>query len=317
MNLDLGILWIEDSFSNQEEAELRRRVQEAGFIARIDTIPNGTDIDARAREHQLFHRYDVILLDYRLQDENGDELAPRVRELFPSVTILFYSGSMNDASLRQLIADKRVEGVYCSERSSFIRRAGELIDQTAQSLNRLSGMRGLAMRVVAECDDIMKDAVLSMNARHAECASRVGNLDEDVLNHLDEAKGKYETARQAGLEERLATRAIDSAKLFNHFRRLTKVAVGAAADFGLDHERIERLRELRETTKSYPQEVLDRRNVLGHVMEVQGEQGWVLQGSSEISTGDFADIRRVFALYIDALREMADLLTTIDRQESA
>jgi hypothetical protein len=52
-------------------------------------------------------------------------------------------------------------------------------------------------------------------------------------------------------------------------------------------------------------------------MEVQGEQGWVLQGSSEISTGDFADIRRVFALYIDALREMADLLTTIDRQESA
>lgn len=317
MNLDLGILWIEDSFSEQEEAELTRRVQEAGFIARIDAIPNGTTIDAHAREHQLFHRYDIILLDYRLKDEKGDDLAPRVRELFPSVTILFYSGSAADAELRRLIAEKNVEGVYCSGRDGFIRRAGELIDQTAQALNRLSGMRGLAMRVVAECDDIMKGAVLSMNARHADCASKMSDLDEDVLKQLEEAKGKYGAAQQAGLEERLATRAVDSAKLFMHFRRLTKVAAGAGAAFGLDDQRVERLRELRKATASYDPKVLGRRNVLGHVMEVQGDKGWVLQGSNEISIDDFADIRRDFALHIDALREMTYLVTTLDRQETS
>ena len=317
MNLDLGILWIEDSFEVQEEAELRRRAQEAGFIARIDTIPNGADIEARAREHQLFHRYDFILLDYRLKNENGDDLAPKVRELFPSVTILFYSGSADDAELRRLIAEKKVEGVYCIARTGFIRRAGELIDQTAQSLNRLSGMRGLAMRVVAECDDIMKGAVLSMNARNVDCASKVSDLDEDVLKQLNDFQGRYGAAQQAGLEERLATRAIDSAKIFMHFRRLTKVAVGAGTAFGLDEQGVERLRELRKVTAGYDPKVLRRRNVLGHVMEVQGDKGWVLQGSSEINIDDFAEIRRDFALHIDALREMADLVQTLDRQESA
>lgn len=317
MNLDLGILWIEDSFSDQEEAELRRRVQEAGFIARIDTIPNGAEIDARAKDHKLFHRYDIILLDYRLKDEKGDDLAPKVRELFPSITILFYSGSVADVELRRLIAEKEVEGVYCSARDGFIRRAGELIDQTAQTLNRLSGMRGLAMRVVAECDDIMKGAALSMNARHTDCASKVRDLDDDVLKQLDEAKGKYAAAQEAGLEERLATRAVDSAKIFMHFRRLTKVAAAAGDAFGLDAQSVERLRELRKTTASYDPKVLGRRNILGHVMEVPSEKGWVLEGSNEISIDDFADIRRDFALHIDALREMAYLVTTLDRQKSA
>lgn len=194
--------------------------------------------------------------------------------------------------------------------------AGELIDQTAQSLNRLSGMRGLAMRVVAECDDIMKGAVLSMNSRHADCAGKLNDLDEDVLKQLEDAKGKYAAAQQVGLDERLATRAVDSAKLFMHFRRLTRVAAAAGTAFGLNDQRVERLRELRKATASYDPKVLGRRNVLGHVMEVQGDKGWVLRGSNEISVDDFADIRRDFALHIDALREMAFLVTTLD-QESA
>ncbi|TWA97888.1 hypothetical protein FBZ86_1721 [Gluconacetobacter diazotrophicus] len=85
MNLDLGILWIEDSFSPEEEQALKRRVQDAGFLARIETIPNGTGIDDLSRKHQLYHMYDLILLDYRLRDEKGDELAPRVRDPAPNV----------------------------------------------------------------------------------------------------------------------------------------------------------------------------------------------------------------------------------------
>lgn len=316
MNLDLGILWIEDSFSDQEEAELRRRVQEAGFVARIDTIPNGADIETYAREHKLFHRYDIILLDYRLKDENGDDLAPKLRLLFPSTTVLFYSGSASEDDLRLMIAEKKVEGVYCSVRGSFIRRAGELIDQTAQALNRLSGMRGLAMRVVAECDDIMKAAVLSMDARHDGCADKISDLDGDVIKHLDETKERYETAQKAGLEQRIATRAVDSAKLFMHFRRLTKAVAATSAAFGLDDQSVERLRELRKASANYDHKVLGRRNILGHIVEVQAAEGWILQGSSEISIDDFADIRRDFAAHINALREMASIVTTLDRQKA-
>lgn len=317
MNLDFGILWIEDSFNNEEEESLKRRVREAGFIARIETIPNGIGIEELARTHKLYHRYDIILLDYRLKDENGDELAPRVRELFPSTTILFYSGTVQEGELRRMIADKQVEGVYCSARRRFIDRTGMLIDHTARSLDRLSGMRGLAMRVVAECDALMKTAMLSMCNRDPNCAGKMTELDDDVLGFINDMKETYEASIASDFGSRLATRAIDSAKLFKHFRRLTQVASADPTTFGLSEEQLERLRELRRLSAQYVQGVLKKRNILGHVVEVQGEAGWVLQGSDEISVGDFPEIRRVFAAHIDAFRELSELVVLLDAKQSA
>ena len=317
MNLDLGILWIEDSFSSQEEEALKRRVQDAGFLARIDTIPNSSGIDERARLHQLYHVYDLILLDYRLQDESGDDLAPKVRTLFPSTTILFYSGSAAEQDLRHMIAEKEVEGVYCSARDRFIDRAGTLIDQTARSLDRLSGMRGLAMRVVAECDEIMKAAMLSMSARDPICVDKLPELDKDVLAYMEGVKAAYEASINSDLANRLETRAIDSAKLFKHFRRLTQIAAANPANFGLDDERVERLRELRKTSAQYVESVLGKRNILGHVTEEKEDSGWVLKGSDEIRISDFGDIRRVFATHIDAFREMGELVACLDGEQAS
>ena len=60
MNLDFGILWIEDSFNPEEEETLKRRVREAGFIARIEVIQNGETIEELARAHPLFERGEAL-----------------------------------------------------------------------------------------------------------------------------------------------------------------------------------------------------------------------------------------------------------------
>lgn len=314
MNLDFGILWIEDSFSDAEEESLKRRVRDAGFIARIDVIPNGETIEELAREHHFFHRYDIILLDYRLKDERGDELAPKIRKLFPSTTILFYSGSVQESELRSLIARSEVEGVYCCRRDNqrFIQRTGELIDHTARALDRLSGMRGLAMRVVAECDEIMKKAMISMCGCDEGCRAKVADLDSDVFKFIETMTKSYTDAAASGddIVTRLETRAVDSAKLFAHFRRLTEFAARNPSSFKLDYAQVDRLRELRRLSAEYVKNVLKKRNVLGHVFEERGENGWVLRGSDEISVSDFPDIRRGFASYIDALREIGDLVSS-------
>jgi len=318
MNLDFGILWIEDSYSPEEEESLKRRVLEAGFIAKIRVIPNGVGIEDLARSHSLYHVFDIILLDYRLRDDNGVELAPKIRQLFPSTTILFYSGSVQESELRQLIASREVEGVYCARRDQqrFIQRTGELIDQTARALDRLSGMRGLAMRVVAECDDLMKTAMLSMSGRDAKCAEKVVDLDKDVFSSLTRMQDGYAESIEGDLKLRFENRAIDSSKIFKHFRRLTELVARDPGTFGLDEGKVERLRELRNLSSQYSKEVLDKRNVLGHVIEVQAENGWVLQGSNEISVGDFPEIRRRFAFYIDAIREMKSLVIFLDAEKS-
>jgi CheY-like chemotaxis protein len=312
MNLDFGILWIEDSFSPEENESLKRRVRDAGFIARIQTLPNGTGIEDLARKHALYHYFDIILLDYRLKDESGDDLAPKIRALFPSTAILFYSGSVAEDDLRRKIADKQVEGVYCIARERFIERAGALIEQTARALDRLSGMRGLAMRVVAECDTLMKTAVLSMCSRDPNCAGKSKELDRDVFEFIDDMKRAYEASVAGDISTRLDSRAVDSAKLFKHFRRLTKMAVGNPEIFGLKVDQVERLRELRQISAQYDQNVLRKRNILGHVVETAGEAGWVLQGSDEVSVRDFPEIRQIFAVHIDAFREMNDLVVLLD-----
>lgn len=314
MNLDFGILWIEDSFSPEEKESLKRRVQGAGFIARIEAMENGDGIEERSRIHNLYHRYDIILLDYHLKDQDGDELAPKVRRLFPSTTILFYSGSVDEAQLRSMIAGRQVEGVYCSARERFIERTGVLIDQTARALDRLSGMRGLAMKVVAECDALMKSAMLSMCNRDPSCLGKVSELDSDVLEHIAEIQHAYEAAISSDFSSRLATRAVDSSKLFKHFRRLTQVATQNPATFGLSKEQVERLRELRRLSAQYDSSVLRKRNLLGHVVEVQGTHGWMLEGTDEFNVRDFPELRRVFATHVEAFREMRELVVALDAQ---
>ncbi len=314
MNLDFGILWIEDSFNEGEQASFERRVREAGFIARVENIPNGEGIEELARQNQLFHRYDLILLDYKLKDEYGDELAPKVRELFPATAILFYSGTIDESKLRTLIANKKVEGVFCSHRNRFIDRAGSLIDQTAKSLNRLSGMRGLAMRVVAECDDIMKEAVRSISNRNSKCAGKITELDHAVLTFADKKKAEYEDAMSGTLEDRLNTFAVDSSKLHAHFRLLTKEVAKKPNDFGIENETADRLRELRRDSRGYHDQVLQKRNDLGHVVEIETDTGWKLQGKGEISIEDFPSLRGVFASHLNAFREIAWIVTTLDRE---
>lgn len=308
MNLDFGILWIEDTFSEEEEESLKRRVREAGFIARIESITNSEGIEELARAHGLYHVYDLILLDYKLKNEDGDDIAPKIRELFPSTTILFYSGSADEHSLRRKMADKEVEGVYCSARRRFIDRTGMLIEQTARSLDRLSGMRGLAMRVVAECDEIMKSAVLMMSEASPDCSATLDSLDSDVFSFISSMEQSYRSVLSDGISGRLGTRAVDSAKLFSHFRRLTRIVTRSKDSFRLTEEQLDRLMELRDASAQYVQNVLQKRNVLGHVVEIKGDEGWVLQGTAEIKASDYPEIRRQFAVNIDALREMSSII---------
>ena len=314
MNLDFGILWIEDSFSDEEELALRRRVTEAGFSAYIDSMPNGEGLDEKARVNNLYYRYDFILLDYRLRDELGDELALAVRSRFPSTTILFYSGTLSQEDLRALIASKEVEGVYCSSRDRFIERAGDLIEQTANSLNRLSGMRGLAMQVVAECDELIRRGIQTITHRCDDCKEMIQALDNDVLGFFVETEEKYQRAMGGSLEDRLQTRAIDSGKLHKHFRRLTREIAKNGNSLGLGEMAIDRLRELRRSTAQYDRKVLNKRNTLGHVRESEGPDGWVLEGGN-ISLTDFPDLRQTFAEHIDAFREMIIIIQTVDGEQ--
>lgn len=172
------------------------------------------------------------------------------------------------------------------------------------------------MRVVAECDELMKTAMLSMVSRDKACADKVNDLDVEVFQFLEEQQDRYKQAVAGELSHRLTSRIVDSSKVFSHFRRLTALVARDPGSFGLDNAQVERLRELRRGSSQYVKQVLNKRNVLGHVVEVAGERGWVLRGSTEISAEDFPDIRRTFALYIDTIREMNKIVVPLAAEQA-
>lgn len=312
MKLQFGLLWIEDNFSEQEEEEIRTGAADAGFELEITNSKDGLDIEALAEHQRKFHAFDLILLDLKLAGGVlGDKLAPKVRELFRSTPILFYSGSESEANLRTRMANERIEGVYCAHRvdgTKFTTRASELIRDYAHTLNRLSGMRGLAMEVVAEVDVICRKVILKLAA--SEAAEFANSFLDKAVCDQSNANTKSFPAL-AGLPERIDHPATDSMKSFSLFRALLKKHIACLPDGKAKDE----LRALRVATAGYRDSVIEVRNVLGHAIEKRNEKGWLIldrDGNPFMTIDDFPGYRSTFLSQLRAVRQISDILVTKD-----
>ena len=305
MRLHFGILWIEDNFSGAEKADLEKAAEIAGFELAIKNLKNGDDLEHWADQQQKFHLFDLVLLDLKLADGvMGDQLAPRARALFKFTSILFYSGSESEAKLRQRMANDCVEGVFCADRSNFTNRAADVIGNLAQSLNRLAGMRGLSMEVVAQADDLCRKVVKSFGETGA-AEEICTKLDEAVLKSAESVTRTFPALDD--LNSRLASRAVDSTKLFNVFRGLLREAIGSTSS----GPKKDQLMELSAATRKYHEDVLKVRNVLGHALENKTEDGWEIldkDGKVFMTVADFPTHRANFIRNLRAIREIHRLL---------
>lgn len=310
MKLEFGILWIEDNYTQSEEDSLRRVSRAVGFDLSIEHSINGKDIEYWSKQQNMYHLFDLILLDLTLSDdgdENGVDVAIQARQLFHFTPILFYSGNKSANELRTMMANQNVEGVFCASRDDFIDRAGEIITSYSTSLNRLSGMRGLAMEVVAQIDEICKSIIL----RHQEHFD-IKRLDDDVNQSISSMKDKY--GELSDIETKLESRAVDSQKLFKQFRRILE-SVNNKLPEG---EQKDHFNALRKATSSYSDDVLKIRNTLGHALEEKTDSGWqILDGSGEVimTVNDFPGYRDNFMKQLEAFKEIQEYLGTENSEQ--
>lgn len=301
MNLRFRLIWIEDSFSEPEKQKIEEGIRLAGFEPDLEIDPDGSKIDGFAERHRLYSDTDFLLLDLNLANGvHGDDLAPRIREKFRSTPMLFYS-SVPAEQLRRLMLEKNVEGVFCSHRDDMPGRVAEMVGHLSVSLNRLGGMRGLAARVVAECDDEFRAIIREACARPGECdqATVCGQLDELVKDAADKSRASY--ALCSDLESRLASRSITSFHLWKVVLQITKGA----------RLRIPKISGCRVVLGDYNPKVIEPRNSLSHVLEDTDEGGWTLVGhkaDNSITVGDFPQLRHDFVLHLENIKAIRLLL---------
>ena len=298
MNLTFRICWIEDQASNAEVEAVEDAVRTSGFEPEIDRVVSEEEISTFAQRQQHYHDYDLIMLDLTLgTDLRGDDIAPDVRAQFRSTPILFYSAEDENA-LRRRMADRLVEGVYCAHRNRLAPRVAEFVSDWSPALNRLSGMRGLAAQVVAECDREFCTILRRLAGNRAAEAELVGSLKNRVrlagevnLERIDPI---------ASLDDLLADHSISSGVLFEEVR----ARIDASE---LDDE----VRVIRRALRNYPHQVLNRRNLLAHALEERTADGWriVRPGTTRnLTVDDFQRYRADFLVHLQSVRGLRDLL---------
>lgn len=299
MNLTFGVCWIEDQASSRLRSAVERAVRATGFEPEIELVISEDDIQSFAQRQQHFQDYDLILLDLRLGgDRFGDALAPRVRRHFRSTPIVFYS-AVSVPELRRRMAEKGVDGVYCTSRSSLPQRVERLISDLTPTLNRLSGMRGLAAQVVAECDEEFRRILLHIGDVHGNEPEVVQSLKKALASlHKRQAADANPIA---SLPELLANSSISSGLLFDEASKRLSALKSVSED----------LREARLAIKDYGPLVLKRRNILSHALEQRTAGGWVIDrgaGKPNLTAADFQNFRSDFLSFRGRVRLLRELL---------
>lgn len=277
---------------------IEQAVRASGFEPSIDRVETEDEIRTFAERQHHFQEYDLILLDLRLGNGiRGDELAPNVRAHFPSTPILFYSAE-DEKELRKRMAANLVEGVYCIHRDRLASRVKEIVSHLAPAINRLSSMRGLAARVVAECDQDFR-AILRYWAALSpqDDAEITASLKERV--RLVSEKAIVDLDSYNSVEELFSGHAVHSAALFCEARD------GARARGG------DPVRDVvRSLRKTYQSELLARRNTLAHALEERTDDGWRITrpNAAPLTVNDFERYRRDFLTQLHNVRRLRELL---------
>lgn len=299
MNLTFGICWIEDQASDAEFEAISRSIRNVGFEPEIRRVQSPNEIREFAQQQEHFQEYELILLDLRLGDGLlGNELALQVRQSFRSTPILFYSAE-HETRLRKMMADKQIEGVYCASRDRLPDRVKELVSNMSPALNRLAGMRGLAARVVAECDHELRVIIQSFGGT----AEKDAELVERIKYQINEAKEEQskQLLKLRSLSELLNSHITTSGTLF-------KVAYVL-----LNNHSVDEVGELRRELKKYQNDVLNRRNTLSHALEQKTENGWFIKrhnSKKDLTVEDFQRYRADFLKNLSTLKRLRELLVT-------
>ena len=299
MNLTFGICWIEDQASDVEVADVESAVRDSGFEPEVRRVEAERDIRDFSKQQQQYQDFELILLDLGLGNGlRGNEIAPQIRQSFRSTPILFYSAVAED-QLRRLMADKGVEGVYCAHRTNLSERVRELVADLSPALNRLSGMRGLAAGVVADCDQEFRTILRHWSVKGtvaetdlvASLKERVHTSRDRTLEHVDEA---------GNLEDILDSHAVTSAMLFREVQ-------GRLKNLPLPDDVLVKRRDLRD----YSNKVLQRRNILAHGVEQRTPDGLRVHrtdSKTPLTVQDFQTYRSEFLSHLGDVRELRKLL---------
>jgi len=265
MNLIYKILWFEDQllWAQPLVREIKTFVEEMGFIFSEPQFER----DNSNINNINYEEFDLILMDYNLSGtEKGDVLIKRIREHNFFSEIIFYSAD-GALKLREEVFNNGLDGVYCADRpaNSFLRKVQEVIKVTVKKVLDLNTIRGIVMAETSDIDKKMLD-VITIYANSLEAVAKNAFLEKRRNKLLKSINEKIEDLKTSSLDNFYNNLLFDSSQKWRTVLDIVK----------------NRIPEKESLTRLYDPEIIQKRNRLAHVKEMQDTAGKI-----QLTDGDF------------------------------
>ncbi len=259
MRLDFNVLLVDDQPANMKGSvqSLSRAMAEEGFDLSCYFCSTMEDVKAKIADSIFRDEIDLILVDWNLGGGlKGENVIARIRETVPYKDIIFYSANANVDDLKKASYEAGNEGVYFVLRPELVVEATQLFYTMIKKVLDLDHTRGIVMGATSDVDQMARECLLLAHDL-LEDAEKSGVLDEmvELLNEkapsLEKRVGKLTNEPQVSkiLEAHAVFTAHDGLRILARLLDLPKFEAQSAH---------------KESVKRYIEEVVPKRNILGH-----------------------------------------------------
>jgi hypothetical protein len=305
MRLDFNVLWIDDlpGAIQSSVQRLERSMRTEGFQLRPTIVSSVSDAIARLQGDVFSDQIDLVVVDFDLgHGKSGDVGLREIRARVAYKEIVFYSAKAA-ADLKELAHRQGVEGVYCCSRNDLVETATGVFETLVKKVLDLDHTRGIVMGATSDIDHLVHETVLALHQAQDEAgkarirAAAVEQVQEKLarLNAAGErVKGALEIGQIFELHDLLT--AADKLKML--IRELKR-----RGD--------EKLKPMRTMLAGYHDNVIPKRNLLGHVrMHVTAEGSRILRARDgrELTQDQLRELRRELIAHRDNFFALAETL---------
>ncbi len=264
MTLKFHIVWFDDQPHNLQSIKegIEQHLGRKGLDIEVEWVKTFGDIPGLLQGlRNKEERVDLVLMDWDLgRDDddkkvNGADLAKRVRNALKYTDIIFYSAETPKV-LRQQVAERDVDGVYCANRNDLVDQAVGVAFRVARKSLTLESIRGAYVAYATELDHLLTESLQMLDEKMTEDQS--STLLADAVKRI-RSSVESNQAQLDRLDVSTIGDLLKKPRLFDSSQRLqTLIQALAMLEDELD------ARSFSDTLSTYQNDVLDHRNVFAH-----------------------------------------------------
>lgn len=305
MRLDFNVLWVDDQPNavNAQIERIKTQMEDEGFRFRPTQCKSLAEVEQLIAEGVFQDEVDLILVDWDLGgDVHGQDVIARVRQVAQYKDVVFYSAQTPARELRKLAFDGGLEGVYCANREGLVDEVLGVFESLVKKVLDLDHTRGIVMGATSDIDHMVKTCLAQAHNKLDDKGK--DKFVEEALRRITE---KVENVAKQGekIKKAPSVEALFKAHMvFTSDDRLRMLATI------LEMEAFGAHADAKVTIKSYRDDVVPHRNVLGHmVLAPEGKPKGVETAEGKlVSLDEMRNLRKLILGIREDFRALADAL---------